>query len=69
MSKRILLVEDEPGLVLTLTDRLTADGYQVESVGDGKLAVERATIITGKRTVLEYLLKPILSAKTNALKE
>ncbi|EMF8900102.1 hemolysin secretion protein D [Vibrio parahaemolyticus] len=26
-------------------------------------------IITGKRTVLEYLLKPILSAKTNALKE
>ncbi|HCG6694144.1 HlyD family type I secretion periplasmic adaptor subunit [Vibrio parahaemolyticus] len=26
-------------------------------------------IITGKRTVLKYLLKPILSAKTNALKE
>lgn len=26
-------------------------------------------IITGKRTVLEYLLKPILSARTNALKE
>lgn len=26
-------------------------------------------IITGKRTILEYLLKPILSAKTNALKE
>lgn len=26
-------------------------------------------IITGKRTVLEYLLKPILSAQSNALKE
>ena len=26
-------------------------------------------IITGKRTVMNYLLKPILSAKTNALKE
>ncbi|HAS61207.1 MAG TPA: HlyD family type I secretion periplasmic adaptor subunit [Vibrio sp.] len=26
-------------------------------------------IITGKRTVMDYLLKPILSAKTNALKE
>ncbi|RTZ18153.1 HlyD family type I secretion periplasmic adaptor subunit [Vibrio aquaticus] len=26
-------------------------------------------IITGKRTILEYLLKPILSAQTNALKE
>ncbi|MGD8110962.1 HlyD family type I secretion periplasmic adaptor subunit [Vibrio sp. TRT 21S02] len=26
-------------------------------------------IITGKRTVMEYLMKPILSARTNALKE
>nr|WP_231893317.1 hypothetical protein [Vibrio scophthalmi] len=26
-------------------------------------------IITGKRTVMEYLLKPILNAQTNALKE
>ncbi|EPZ8236214.1 HlyD family type I secretion periplasmic adaptor subunit, partial [Vibrio fluvialis] len=26
-------------------------------------------IITGKRTVLDYLLKPILSAKDNALRE
>ena len=34
MSRRILLVEDEPGLVLTLTDRLMAEGYDVESEGD-----------------------------------
>ncbi|CSC32773.1 secretion protein%2C HlyD family [Vibrio cholerae] len=26
-------------------------------------------IITGKRTVLDYLLKPILSAQSNALRE
>jgi membrane fusion protein, adhesin transport system len=26
-------------------------------------------IITGKRTVMEYLLKPILGAQKNALKE
>ncbi|GAL20754.1 type I secretion system membrane fusion protein LapC [Vibrio maritimus] len=26
-------------------------------------------IITGKRTVLDYLLKPIISAQNNALKE
>ena len=25
---RLLLVEDEPGLVMTLTDRLTAEGYE-----------------------------------------
>ena len=26
---RLLLVEDEPGLVLTLTDRLKSEGYDV----------------------------------------
>ncbi len=35
MSHRILLVEDEPGLVLTLTDLLSAEGYQVDSATDG----------------------------------
>ena len=41
--KRILLVEDEPGLVLTLGDRLTKDGYAVESSGDGESGLERAS--------------------------
>jgi two-component system alkaline phosphatase synthesis response regulator PhoP len=40
---RILLVEDEPGLQLALTDRLVADGYTVETAGDGHVAVQRAT--------------------------
>lgn len=40
--KRVLLVEDEPGLVMTLTDRLLAEGYAVESVGDATSALERA---------------------------
>jgi two-component system alkaline phosphatase synthesis response regulator PhoP len=35
MSKRILLVEDEPGLVLTLSDRLTSEGYEVHTEEDG----------------------------------
>ena len=34
-GKRVLLVEDEPGLVLTLTDRLKSEGYQVASATDG----------------------------------
>jgi two-component system alkaline phosphatase synthesis response regulator PhoP len=41
--KRILLVEDEPGLVLTLTDRLTREGYAVESAADGEAGLERAS--------------------------
>ena len=35
-ARRILLVEDEPGLVLTLRDRLTSEGYGVETAGDGE---------------------------------
>ena len=42
MSNRILLVEDEPGLVLTLTDRLTSEGYQVYSEEDGIKGRQRA---------------------------
>jgi two-component system alkaline phosphatase synthesis response regulator PhoP len=43
VAPRLLLVEDEPGLQLTLGDRLTAEGYLVETAGDGDTAVRRAT--------------------------
>jgi len=33
--RRLLLVEDEPSLVLTLVDRLCSEGYDVESAEDG----------------------------------
>jgi len=39
-GRRILLVEDEPGLVMTLTDRLASEGYDVSSVSDGEAALE-----------------------------
>lgn len=42
MPNRILLIEDEPGLVLTLTDRLEVEGYEVESRTDGESGLERA---------------------------
>lgn len=42
MKKKILLVEDEPSLVVSLTDRLEDEGYAVEAVGDGEQAAERA---------------------------
>ena len=45
-ARRVLLVEDEPSLALTLTDRLAAEGYAPESVSDGeagyRLALEGA---------------------------
>ena len=41
-TARLLLVEDEPGLQLTLSDRLMAEGYSVETAGDGDTAIRRA---------------------------
>jgi two-component system alkaline phosphatase synthesis response regulator PhoP len=41
--KRILIIEDEPGIVMTLNDRLTREGYAVEASGDGESGLERAT--------------------------
>jgi two-component system alkaline phosphatase synthesis response regulator PhoP len=42
-AARLLLVEDEPGLQLVLTDRLSAEGYQVAVAGDGDAGFARAS--------------------------
>ena len=36
MGRKILIIEDEPGLMPALTDLLTIEGYQVESASDGE---------------------------------
>ena len=41
--RRVLLIEDEPGLVMTLTDRLRSEGYEVASATDGPAGLDRAT--------------------------
>lgn len=56
MSKRILLIEDEPGLVLTLSDRLRSEGYTVETVSDGEAGLERATGEPFDLIVLDVML-------------
>ena len=43
MSSRILLIEDEPGLVLTLSDLMAVEGYEVESAMDGPGGLARAS--------------------------
>lgn len=40
---KILLVEDEKGLIVTLTDRLTSEGFEVVSAADGKAGFELAS--------------------------
>ena len=41
MSSRILLVEDEPGLVLTVSDLLSAEGYGIETASDGEAGLAK----------------------------
>jgi two-component system, OmpR family, alkaline phosphatase synthesis response regulator PhoP len=54
--KRLLLVEDEPGLVLTLTDRLTREGYEVQSSADGESALARVTTEAFDLVLLDVML-------------
>jgi two-component system alkaline phosphatase synthesis response regulator PhoP len=54
--RRILLIEDEPGLVLTLTDRLTAEGYDVHSATDGPAGLARATSEAWDVILLDVML-------------
>jgi two-component system, OmpR family, alkaline phosphatase synthesis response regulator PhoP len=54
--KRLLLVEDEPGLVLTLSDRLVREGYAVETSGDGESGLERAVAEGFDLVLLDVML-------------
>jgi two-component system alkaline phosphatase synthesis response regulator PhoP len=53
---RLLLVEDEPGLVMTLTDRLAAEGYEVVSAVDGDTGFERASTENYDLVLLDGML-------------
>lgn len=55
-KRRVLIVEDEPGLVLTLTDRLESEGYAVESATDGPGGLERAAAEKWDVILLDVML-------------
>ncbi len=52
----ILLVEDELGLVLTIADRLLADGYQVSTASDGEEGFARASTEPFDLLILDVML-------------
>jgi two-component system, chemotaxis family, chemotaxis protein CheY len=41
MAKTILVVDDSTSMVMSLKATLTMNGFQVETAGDGKLALEK----------------------------
>jgi two-component system, OmpR family, alkaline phosphatase synthesis response regulator PhoP len=56
MKSRILLVEDEPGLVLTVSDLLAAEGYEVESAADGDAGLAKAAGKNFDLIILDVML-------------
>jgi two-component system alkaline phosphatase synthesis response regulator PhoP len=56
MTQRILLIEDEAGLVMTLSDRLTSEGYAVDSAQDAETGLARATSEAFDLIILDVML-------------
>ncbi|MBI3472958.1 MAG: response regulator transcription factor [Candidatus Solibacter usitatus] len=56
MGPKILLVEDEPGLVMTLTDRLQGEGYLVDSAMDGESGLTQASGNAYDLIILDVML-------------
>ena len=59
MTPRVLVVEDEAGLRLTLGDRLTSEGYAVDTASDGESGLERASAGAHDVIVLDVMLPKI----------
>lgn len=55
-KKKLLLVEDEPGLVLTLKDRLSKEGYEVDTATQGDQGLSMALTGTYDLVVLDLML-------------
>ena len=60
MMRRVLLVEDEASLILTIRDRLLNEGYDVEVATDGELALQLA-----RRRIFDVILLDIALPKKN----
>jgi two-component system, OmpR family, alkaline phosphatase synthesis response regulator PhoP len=56
MNSRILLVEDEPGLVLTVSDLLMNEGYDVDTAMDGEAGLLKATSETYDLIILDVMM-------------
>ena len=59
MAETILVVEDEPSLQETLAYNLKKEGYTVESVGDGLVALDYARKLKPDLIVLDLMLPGI----------
>jgi two-component system, OmpR family, alkaline phosphatase synthesis response regulator PhoP len=56
MNSRILLVEDEPSVALTLSDLLAGEGYEVETAADGNTGLARGSNEPFDLIILDVML-------------
>ncbi len=60
MSKKILVVEDEPGILVSLRDELESEGYTVHTAGSGDKALDIAKKQNPDLIILDIML-PVLN--------
>jgi two-component system alkaline phosphatase synthesis response regulator PhoP len=56
MRYKLLLIEDEPGLCLTLTDRLQNEGYAIDFYSDGEAGFDQAASEAYDLIILDLML-------------
>ena len=56
MTERILLVEDEEDLRMTLSDRLKAEGYALDTASDGEEGLRKAIEGAYDLVILDVML-------------
>ena len=56
MSSRILIVEDEPGILLVIADLLRAESHMIETAADGREGLRRATEEKFDLLILDVML-------------
>ena len=56
MPKKILVVDDEPGIVKVLESRLKQNGYSVITAGNGKEGLEKAKRNRPDLIILDILM-------------
>jgi len=59
MAKKVLIVEDEPGILMSLQDEFASEGYAVQTAGRGDVALELARKHSPDLIILDIML-PVL---------
>src|ERR687890_230071 len=56
VMKRILVIEDEPQMLLGLRDNLELEGYEVQTAGDGDEGLQKAASFQPDLVILDVML-------------